>query len=76
MKEDPDRIVILQKDAEGNEYRVASGVWSGLYIPHNNWCGEAALEIKELTPELIARGFTEDDINRDGQRALFIRPIN
>ena len=72
---DPEREVILQKDAEGNGYSPLYGFWEGTYIAKTTWWGEAWLE--ELTSDLEHRGgFTEEDVRTDGEPAIFLEPIN
>jgi hypothetical protein len=74
QKEDPDRLVICQKDAEGNSYSPLSAFATGAYKAETTWWGEAGIE--ELTPEDIKAGYTEEDVMRDGVPALFLIPVN
>jgi hypothetical protein len=74
QRQDPDRVVVLQKNSEGNGYSPLHSWWTGVYVPDNILYGDAHLE--ELTPELIERGYSEEDVRTDGERALFLYPIN
>jgi len=69
QKEDPERIVILSSDSEGNSY-------SELYadaIGTAAWNGEE-VGLEELTPELEKRGYTEEDLLEGGKPALILSP--
>ncbi len=69
-----DALVVLQKDAEGNEYSPLSSHWLGAYVPDSTWSGEVFL--LELTPELVAKGYGEEDTSSDGTPALILGPVN
>jgi len=73
-RHDPDREVILQKDAEGNDYSPLEELWIGAYRPETTWSGEAGLD--ELTDQDISDGYSKDDVIEDGQKALFLVPVN
>jgi len=72
-KEDPDRIVVMAKDSEGNSYSPLSDLGTGIYKARTKWSGEVGLE--KLTPELIAAGYSEEDVI-SGQPALIVSPMN
>ena len=72
-KEDPDRIVIMASDAEGNSYSPLSSVWTAAYKAENTWSGEVGLEI--LTEEDIKRGYSEEDVLK-GKKAIVFSPTN
>lgn len=72
--EDKDRLVIIQKDSEGNNFSPFENIWTGTYEPYTSWSGRVGLD--ELTEEDIKEGFTEDDIIDNGTKALFLYPIN
>lgn len=74
QKQDPEREVILQKDAEGNGHSPLEGMWTGAYEPVNGWSGEVGLD--ELTDELIEEGYDEEDVLEDGKPALILYPRN
>lgn len=71
---DPDRVVIISKDAEGNMYSPFSNIYTGAYEPSTPWYGEVGLD--ELTDEDVMDGFTEEDVMIDGTPALVICPMN
>jgi len=73
QKEDPDRIVIMSKDSEGNSYSPLSNFWIGAYAPTTTWYGEAGLE--GLTEEDKEAGYGEEDV-MDGEKALILWPVN
>ena len=70
---DEDRIVILAKDEEGNGFSPLADLDPSSYKADNTYSGEVGLE--ELTPELIAAGYSEEDV-LEGQKALVLWPIN
>lgn len=74
QKEDPDRVVIVQRDIEGNGYSPLTDWWTGAYRAETSWYGEAGLE--KLTHADKKQGYTEDDILDDGVPALFFCPVN
>lgn len=73
QQEDPERIVICQKDAEGNSYSPLYQISTGAYKATTTWYGEAGLDV--LTDELRNKGFTDLDIV-DGVPAIFLVPVN
>jgi len=70
----PEREVILQKDAEGNDHSPLSDYWFGAYLPDTSWYGTAGLE--ELTPELKNQGYSEEDVIKNGIKSIFLVPVN
>lgn len=72
-KEDPDRLVILQKDSEGNGYSPFYDLYTGSYEAESTWGGHVGLE--ELTEEDIKHGYGEGDVV-NGEKALILTPIN
>ena len=71
---DDDRIVILQKDSEGNGYSPCAGIDSEMnYTADSTWSGEVGYA--KLTPELVSKGYGEEDIT-EGEPALILYPIN
>lgn len=74
QSEDPDRIVICQKDGEGNGFSPLSEIYTAAYAPDSSWSGECGIE--ELTDLLKENGFTEEDVLTGGQPALVLCPIN
>ena len=74
QSEDPNRLVVIQKDSEGNGYSPLHSVERAAYIPYNTWSGEAGLE--SLTPEDKEQRYTQEDISVDGLSALIMVPVN
>lgn len=72
--EDPDRLVICQKDPEGNGFSPLEDWWTGAYRADTTWSGDAGSEV--LTDELLEQGYTEEDIITDGVPALMLVPVN
>ena len=71
--EDPDRLVVCQKDPEGNGYSPLEDWWTGAYRAETTWSGEAGLET--LTDENREAGYSEEDVIADGVPALFLVPV-
>jgi hypothetical protein len=71
--EDQDRIVILQKDSEGNGF-------SPLYDIDDNFVydkDDKSVLLEKLTPDLIEEGFSEEDLAPDDmntEKALVLFP--
>ena len=59
----PDRVVVLQKDSEGNAWSPLDVSWRGAYAPHSDWSGDVYLE--RLTDEDRSQGFDESDLPDD-----------
>lgn len=70
---DPNRVVIVSKDAEGNHYSPLSGCYTAAYRPDSTWSGEVGLE--ELTEDDKKYGYTEEDVISDGQPCVVITPL-
>ena len=66
---DPDDFILLSKDAEGNGFHSLSDIEKAVWVPR---CKEKY--IREVTPELKKRGFTEEDLynGKDGQKAIVL----
>lgn len=72
--EDKTRIVIMQKDAEGNGYSPLRGADdNAVYTAETTWYGEVRYE--RLTDELRRRGYDDDDVG-DGVPCLVLFPVN
>lgn len=69
---DPNRVVIVSKDSEGNCYSPLSGGYTAAYRPDSRWNGEVGLE--ELTEDDKKYGYTEEDIISDGQPCVVLKP--
>lgn len=73
-KIDDNCVVIMSKDAEGNNFSpLAELEDSHCYLADSTWSGEIGLKI--LTPELMKEGFSEEDVI-DGEPALVLWPVN
>lgn len=72
-KEDPERIVIMAKDAEGNGYSPLSSFWVGAYRAETTWYGEVGFEA--MTPEIRAKGYGDEDVI-EGEPAVILDPVN
>jgi hypothetical protein len=76
-KQDPDRLVVLSTDGEGNSYSPVSDMSTGGYRAENTWSGEVGPE--EFTDEMKEAGYyDEDDVynGKDDVPALVLWPIN
>ena len=73
---DPNREVVLQKDAEGNGYSPLRGVDdNAAYSPENTWSGE--VKRQKLSEEDIKQGFGQEDVAPEGaQPCLVLYPVN
>jgi hypothetical protein len=74
QREDPDAIVVMAKDSEGNSYSPYRQLWAGVYQAESTWDG--IVGFPALTDELRAEGYTEEDILPDGVPAVILSPIN
>lgn len=72
-KHEPDRVVVMSRDAEGNGYSPLARMWTGAYRAQATWSGEVGLE--RLTPEAKDEGYTEFDVI-SGEPALVLSPVN
>lgn len=73
-KMDPDRVVVLQKDAEGNGYSPLEGVDdNALYSADSTWSGEVGYE--RLSKKMRAQGYGDEDIGH-GEKAVVLFPVN
>ena len=68
QKLDPNALVVLACDAEGNGYSEFCQVED-----NSMFCdGEVGLE--KLTDECERQGFTEDDVMKEGKKAVVLYP--
>jgi hypothetical protein len=75
QKENPEELVILQKDGEGNGYSPLCAVETCAYTADSTWSGEVGF--RELTDELRAGGYSEEDVGgSDAVHAVVLCPIN
>lgn len=68
-KQDPNRVVVLASDGEGNSYSYLSEDWFACSYDELN--REVGLEA--LTPELVKKGYSEEDVI-EGVPALVLYP--
>lgn len=68
-KEDPDRVVIMSIDPEGNGFGYLHELATCAWDPENREVG-----LEELTPELKKAGYSEEDVFEGGQKALCLWP--
>lgn len=73
-KEDPNALVVIQKDPEGNYYSPLNMIDGGFYSAYSIFNGYSCL--KELTPEARSLGFSEEDVDENAVSALFLVPNN
>lgn len=73
---DPESIVILQKDSEGNGYSPIAGVDSDdlKYVKETSYSGE--VKYSKLTREMEEAGYSEEDLATDGEDCVVLFPIN
>ena len=67
QREDPARIVVMSRDAEGNGYSPLASFWTGNYRDR-----EVGLEV--LTEDDLYKGYTEADI-LEGVPAVILSPV-
>ena len=75
-KMDPDRICVLQKDAEGNGYSPLYGVDDNAgYDADSTWSGEVRRQT--LSEKDRKAGYTEEDIaSEDAKPCVVFYPVN
>lgn len=71
---DQNAVIILQKDAEGNGYSPLSGLEDAGYTAESTWSG--VVRPRALTKELEEAGFSEEDIEEDGEPCVVLWPVN
>ena len=74
QKLDGNRVVIMAKDAEGNNYSPLADMWAGAYRADTTWYGEVGFE--KLTKRDRDIGYTELDLVDDGKPAVILTPVN
>ena len=62
-----DHLVVLSVDSEGNWFDTLHRVEGMDYQDHE-------VHYRELTDEMRARGYTEEDVRADGQAAVVLWP--
>ena len=73
---DPDYLVVMSRDSEGNGFSPVAETAgeNNSYIPDTEWSGE--IRIHHLTDELREHGYTDEDVDAEGQRAVVLWPTN
>lgn len=74
LNENPNRIIIIQKDSEGNSFSPLSDIYIGKYQPYNTWSGKVGLA--NLTFADMEQGYTIEDVLVNGELAIILTPIN
>ncbi len=67
----PESLVVLSRDEEGNGYEEARAVNSDEY---NYDPEQQEIGLKKLTPELKKLGYSEEDLMEEGVEAVIIWP--
>lgn len=67
QQEDPERLVVLSIDEEGNGFSPLHQIEPSMY--HD---GEIGLE--KLTTELLLQGFSDEDVMTDGEKVVVLWP--
>ncbi len=62
------RLVVLQRDAEGNGYEEAR------CVDDNAMYSEGEVKLERLDDELVEKGFCEDDVADGGEKCVVIAP--
>lgn len=68
MRCDPDAIVVLSRDSEGNGFQEARNVEPNMTF------NEAEVWYRQLTPKMREQGYTDKDVCTDGQLAVVLWP--
>jgi hypothetical protein len=66
-EQDPDRIVVLSIDPEGNGF-------SPLYSVETYMFDSGEIGLEELTDELAEKGYSDDDVMDHGKKAVVLWP--
>lgn len=70
---DPDTVVVLSKDGEGNSFSPYSDYNDGQYFPDTTWAGEFHSQQALDSPEEY---FEDEEIPEDGLKAICLWPTN
>lgn len=73
QQQNPNAIVVLQEDREGNGHSPLGSVEPDGYVAMTKWNGDRKL--LALTPELEEKGYTEYDLHEDAKPAVFLVPL-
>ena len=74
QKLDQDRVVIMSKDGEGNDFSPLDNIETAAYCADSTWSGEVGLE--KLTDKDRERGYDEEDVKENGVPAAVLWPVN
>lgn len=69
--EDPETILVMSSDGEGNNYSPLAGADKGEYLAYNTWSGYSVCE--DMREEMEA---DEDPDLEKVQKAIFLYPVN
>ena len=76
---DPEDLVVMSSDGEGNSYSPLYRVDTGVYVPDSTWSGNIYLAPEDLTDEMREFGFCEDDVRKvddNNKKAVVLIPTN
>ena len=71
---DPERVVVMSKDGEGNNFSPLADYSEGAYVPECTWAGQVMLE--KLTAADRKAGYSEEDVAVNGQPCVCLWPTN
>lgn len=73
---DPDDIIVMASDAEGNAYNYFDGSINTHDYNYINHKYDGEIKLRKLTPELVERGYSEEDtdINQNGTPCVVLWP--
>ena len=73
--EDPEAVVILQSDGEGNDYSPVRSIWTGKYVAASKHHGTAYdLPEDDATPEDIEAYTEENDLSDYDYKSMLAAP--
>jgi hypothetical protein len=68
--QDPDTVVVLSKDSEGNGFNKLEDYSTGYNFDHE----DREIGIRDLTDELAEQGYTDEDVMEDGVPCIVLWP--
>lgn len=71
---DPDRIVVMSSDGEGNSYSPLYCLYSADYKAESKWSG--IVGFSTLSEDDIKQGYTEEDVLVGGKPCVVLCPTN
>ena len=74
-RQNPEDLIVMSKDAEGNTFVPFSDLSVGSYAPGRTWYGYFGLRADQLTDRRRAAGCSEEDVI-NGQNAICLWPVN